>query len=72
MSKLTSCFNCNERTLGCHSKCEKYLEYKAKLKERNAKARKAHDANSDYYRVRGNSYRKEVKLRHLSKGRRGN
>lgn len=25
MSKITCCYQCNERTLGCHSICEKYI-----------------------------------------------
>ena len=27
------CYNCNDRHAGCHSECEKYLEYRVKLEE---------------------------------------
>ena len=26
---VTPCKNCQDRTLGCHDKCEKYIEWKA-------------------------------------------
>lgn len=31
---ITVCKNCKERTLGCHSKCEKYLRNKELYEER--------------------------------------
>ena len=30
MTPITTCKDCTERVVGCHSKCEKYLEAKAK------------------------------------------
>lgn len=29
MPRITVCKNCEERTIGCHSNCEKYLAEKA-------------------------------------------
>lgn len=34
-----SCFNCTERKLFCHGKCEKYAEYKYKRELVNKKQR---------------------------------
>lgn len=31
MKKYSSCLNCENRYLGCHSNCEKYKEYKQYL-----------------------------------------
>lgn len=28
MIKIAPCKDCEDRELGCHSKCEKYIEYK--------------------------------------------
>lgn len=33
MTKITCCYNCSERTVGCHSKCEKYSNYLDGLRE---------------------------------------
>ena len=41
------CKNCKERVVACHSKCNKYLEYKTKMAE-VSKKRKAHKA-SEYF-----------------------
>ncbi len=27
---MNACFGCKRRTVGCHSSCEEYLEFKAK------------------------------------------
>ena len=42
---IKCCKNCvpPTRYLGCHDKCSKYLEEKAKLKEEKVKARKDQD-----------------------------
>ena len=31
--KDNPCYNCTERRVGCHSKCDKYKEFKEKLAE---------------------------------------
>lgn len=30
MRNLNPCFNCSDRSIGCHSLCEKYKNWKAK------------------------------------------
>ena len=35
-----SCMNCTERSAGCHSTCEKYINERAELDEQNARKRK--------------------------------
>ena len=37
------CFNCQNRQVGCHSKCQGYLEYQAKNKAINAKRLEEHE-----------------------------
>lgn len=35
MSRITCCYKCEERTLGCHATCERYIEQsKANAKRR--------------------------------------
>ena len=29
----TPCFECNDRRIGCHSICKRYLEYKDRIRE---------------------------------------
>lgn len=46
------CKGCEERVLGCHSTCEKYIEYaKAQEEYRQArnKAKILHNNNMDYF-----------------------
>lgn len=37
MKSISTCLNCGDRVVGCHSKCEKYLAAKAKLAEEKDK-----------------------------------
>ena len=32
-----SCYKCADREIGCHSKCERYKEFKVRLVSRNTK-----------------------------------
>ena len=43
MSKKSNCYNCEKRYVGCHSKCEGYLEEKKKRDEENEKKKKIKD-----------------------------
>lgn len=36
------CYNCEKRTLGCHSKCEEYKGYAQKNMDNNEKRRESH------------------------------
>lgn len=40
----TPCRGCQFREVGCHSKCESYLEYRKKLDEQNKESYKEIDA----------------------------
>lgn len=46
------CYNCQNRQIGCHGKCQSYLAYQAKNNAVNAKRReeqeKAHMINDCY------------------------
>ena len=35
-----SCFNCQDRHVGCHSSCEEYAEFKRKFSEQKETKRK--------------------------------
>ena len=37
------CYNCPDRAVGCHGKCESYLAYKAKANEVRDKRIEAHN-----------------------------
>ena len=37
------CFNCPNRAMSCHSKCESYIDYRARIDELNS--RKAEEEN---------------------------
>lgn len=41
-SKKTPCFGCDERQVGCHSTCEKYIQYSQHRCEQIAKAKEAY------------------------------
>lgn len=44
----TPCYDCKERSVGCHSRCEKFSEYRARLDdEKNA----AFNAVADDHKV---------------------
>ena len=45
------CKNCQERHLGCHSHCEKYLKEKKLNDERRAKERIEAQARNDYWQT---------------------
>lgn len=46
------CQGCESRSVGCHSKCEKYIEYRTKLDEKKAVVSKQ---LSEEYDVQGYS-----------------
>ena len=64
MNKVKSpCLNCTNREIGCHKKCELYLDYCAK----NDKIKAAIRNNSMYYeyiskRKEGEKWKKRKKL----------
>ena len=42
------CYNCTNRELGCHGKCEKYLTFKQKKSESNQVEREVKERYWDY------------------------
>lgn len=62
------CRDCTERQLGCHSDCEKYINYRKWQDETNAKIRKEKDAVNDWATFRGNAHASHIKS-HSAKDR---
>lgn len=54
------CLDCEERHPGCHSECEKYLEYRKKLDEARAKYQKQRETENNYYEARFGKRKKET------------
>ena len=44
-SKEGPCYLCPDRTMGCHSKCELYIEYSKKLEKEKEEIRKEKKLN---------------------------
>lgn len=59
MRPMPPCKDCEDRELGCHSKCKKYQEYTEKMKE-------IHKAKDDWY---NNTYWKTDQARSLKERR---
>lgn len=54
------CKDCPDRYPGCHSKCERYLELRARLDARNEQRRKARESYIDWLDMKkSNHYKKE-------------
>lgn len=45
------CKSCEDRYFGCHSKCDKYLEFRKKCMDLNQKIRKMKAADEDFYMI---------------------
>lgn len=52
------CLNCNERTVGCHSTCSKYKEFRKFKDEENEKIRKEKILNSDLVEYKKDTYKR--------------
>lgn len=48
----STCFQCKDREVGCHSKCEKYIEFKKLSDEYNDNMRKSREEQSSYDRYK--------------------
>ena len=67
------CKGCEERTLGCHAKCEEYIEYRKRLDEileERQKVRMLNEADTLRPHREFTSYKREVNSR-LYKRRKG-
>ncbi len=43
------CYECPDREVGCHSKCERFLEYKQKNADAEAAKQKAWLSENEFY-----------------------
>lgn len=63
MIPKSSCVNCQERYVGCHSVCDKYKEYRKKLDEFNEAVRKSKNEDADYVTYKLNAAGKLQRMR---------
>ena len=59
MKNPKTCKGCEERALGCHSKCVRYIQYRDELDERNKEERR----NSELYNAVSHVIRPKYKSR---------
>lgn len=59
MKNPMTCKGCEERTLGCHSKCAKYTQYRYELDERSKEERR----NGELYAAVSHVIRPKYKSR---------
>lgn len=64
---INHCWNCQERHIGCHAHCEKYLQY-AKEREQIIKARQA-EHNKDFLEVQRHREFKDLMILKRKRGR---
>lgn len=57
----STCFQYKDREVGCHSKCEKYIEFKKLSDEYNDNMRKSREEQSSYDRYKTAIIRKTKK-----------
>lgn len=62
-----SCKDCKDRTIGCHARCEKYLQY-AKEREQIIKARQA-EQNKDFLEIQRHREFKDIMVAKRQRGR---
>ena len=60
---VSPCKDCPDRTLGCHSNCEKYIAFQQNLAEEKALAYERRRKESEYWKMKMQSIHraKEVK-----------
>ena len=46
------CLNCTDRKIGCHSRCERFLEYRERLNKINARKREIKFKESSNFRYK--------------------
>lgn len=55
---MRPCLNCEDRILGCHSTCEKYIAYKNEItRRRNLKIKRLKD--EEYFIMKNYQYKKK-------------
>ena len=73
MSNLKNpCKGCEDRFVGCHQRCEKYISWKAKYDERTAQIRKQKEIDSrlseHFDNSRDKAIRNNGRCRHKRRG----
>ena len=58
MGKINCCYNCSDRNVGCHGRCEKYIAERKKLDERNNMIFQQTSGERDYMAYRNDLYYK--------------
>jgi len=53
MTLKSPCFNCNDRTAGCHTACKKGIEYLNALKHRNEAIKAERDKELAFNEYKG-------------------
>ena len=48
MKPQSPCYNCDERTLGCHSECDLYLTYRRALDRYNEAVRELNESSQRF------------------------
>ena len=56
--KEAPCLNCPERKSGCHSNCEKYIQFKTERDAELVKRRKATEKDNDMYGYKEQKYKR--------------
>lgn len=59
----SSCYNCKDRYVGCHSKCDRYKEFKIKKAEENESIRKSKLIEGDHYAVLKHKFKKTESIK---------
>lgn len=60
----SGCYGCTDRTIGCHSSCEKYLKYREEIQKYN-EAKRLIDSTYTIHKYKGK--RKTQRFYHYEK-----
>ena len=63
MKAKSPCLNCPDRTIGCHSTCEKYIEFQKVHAEEKAKAFEARREEAEYWSMRNQSKHRAIQVK---------
>lgn len=60
VNRMTVCYNCTDRCIGCHATCSKYIEAKAEYNKLQEKVKKSRLINAGIVCTRINRYKGRV------------
>lgn len=63
VDRSVPCYNCDKRSVGCHSSCESYKEYRKKISEKQEAIRKKKDEEEMLTDTRIRSMKKTRKVK---------